>query len=267
MLRSVYAKTLRDALRGVLWWSAGLVGLAALIAAVFPTVRDNPDLNRLAEQYPDALKAFIAFGGELDFTSGAGYLGSELFSFMIPLLLLVAAIGAGARAIAGEEERGTLELLLANPVSRARLVLEKLGALATEVAVLAAVLWGALVAGGRAVDLGVPAGRIAAATASAALLALAYGAIALLLGAATGRRSLAVGVSAAAAVAAYLVSSLALLVEAIEPARHASPFFHYSASDPLRQGLALDHAGFLVLLAALAAALAPLAFERRDLRG
>ena len=51
---------------------------------------------------------------------------------MVPLLLLIAAIGAGARATAGEEERGTLDLLLANPISRRRLVLEKLAALAAE---------------------------------------------------------------------------------------------------------------------------------------
>ena len=73
--------------------------------------RPEQDGQRLSE----ALKAFIAFGGDLDYVSGAGYLGSELFAFMVPLLLLIAAIGAGARAIAGEEERGTLDLLLANP--------------------------------------------------------------------------------------------------------------------------------------------------------
>ena len=45
----------------------------------------------------------MAFGGNLDYMSGAGYLGSELFSFMVPLLLLIAAIGAGAR---GDRRRG-----------------------------------------------------------------------------------------------------------------------------------------------------------------
>ena len=39
---------------------------------------------------------------------------------MLPLLLLVYAIGAGSRAIAGEEESGTLDLLLAHPLSRRR---------------------------------------------------------------------------------------------------------------------------------------------------
>ena len=58
---------------------------------------------------------------------GAGVF--ELFSLMAPLLLIVFSIGAGASAIAGEEDRHTLELLLANPVSRCRIVLEKLAAL------------------------------------------------------------------------------------------------------------------------------------------
>ena len=106
--------------------------MVALMVSVYPTVHANPALNRLVQQYPDALKAFIGFGGEVDYLSPAGYLGSELFSFMVPLLLLVAAIGAGARAIAGEEEAGTLELLLSCPVSRRRVVLEKLAALAIE---------------------------------------------------------------------------------------------------------------------------------------
>jgi len=122
----------------------GLIGFVALIVSVYPTVHSNPSLNKLAQDYPQALKAFIAFGGQVDYTTPAGYLGIELFSLMVPLLLMIAAIGTGAGAIAGEEERGTLELLLANPVSRARVVLEKSAALALEIAALGLVLWLAL---------------------------------------------------------------------------------------------------------------------------
>jgi ABC-2 type transport system permease protein len=266
VLRNTLLKTLRDARRALAWWSIGLVGLTALMVAVYPAVRDDPELDRLVERYPEALKAFVAFGGDVDYASAAGYLGSELFSFMVPLLLAIAAIGAGARAIAGEEEQGTLDLLLANPISRRRLVTEKLGAVAAEVALLALALWLALVAGTRAVDMDVSAWNLAAAAGSAGLLALGFGAIALLLGAATGRRGLATGVTAAGAVAAYVVSSLAAIVDFLEPVRVASPYYHYAASDPLRSGLALTHVGFLVLVAAGAALLAPAAFGRRDLR-
>jgi len=266
MLRSVLLKTLHDSRRALLWWGLGLVGLVSMMVAVYPSVRGNESLNKLVQDYPKALKAFIAFGGAVDYTTAAGYLGSELFSLMIPLLLLVAAIGAGARAIAGEEDQGTLDLLLANPISRRRLVLDKLAALAVELALLAVVLLAALAIGAWLSDMDIGVSRLAAATLDAALLALLFGALAMLVGCATGHRGAAIAVPAAAAVAAYLVNVLAALVSPLEQLQKASPFYHYVAGDPLRHGLALDHSAFLVAAALAVTALAPIAFEHRDLR-
>jgi ABC-2 type transport system permease protein len=265
VLGSVLLKSLRDVRRAFLWWSVGLVGLVSLMVSVYPSVRDNTSLNKLVNDYPEALKGFVAFGGEIDYISPAGYLGTELFSLMVPLLLLIAAIGAGARAIAGEEERGTMDLLLANPISRRRIALEKLAALVAEIVMLGIVLFAALEIGSRPVALDVSAWHLAAATAGAVLLALSYGTIAFLLGAGTGQRGRATGITAALAVAAYVLNGLGPLVGAIEPLQKLSPFYHYSASDPLREGLAPGHTGVLIGIAVLAAALAPLAFDRRDL--
>jgi ABC-2 type transport system permease protein len=265
MLRSVAAKTLRDARPAFVWWALGLTGYVALIVSVYPTVRDNPELNELVEAYPEALKAFISFGGQLDFTSAAGYLGSELFSFMIPILFLVAAIGHGAGSIAGEEERGTLELLLSTPLSRARIALEKLAAMCVELAALGVVLWLALWIGTLVFEMDVSAGHLAAATAAVVALAIAYGAVAFMLGAGTGRKGLAIGVAVALAVAAYLVNSLAALVDALEPAQKLSPFYHYAAGDPLHQGLDPWHTLVLLAVASAAAAVGVIAFGRRDL--
>jgi ABC-2 type transport system permease protein len=264
MRGSVLARTLHDARRGLVWWSLGLAGYVAMIVAVYPTIRDNEELKRLVEHYPDALKAFFAFGGQLDFASAQGYLGGELFSFMIPALLLVVAVGGGAGAIAGEEERGTLDLLLSSPLSRRRIALEKLVALCVELLGLGVVLWSSLWLGGRIVSMGIPAADLAGATASAVLLASAYGAIAFLLGAGTGRKALAIGISIAAAVAAFLVSSLASIVDALEPLRAVSPFHHYAAGDPLTNGLQPWHALFLLAVGATAALAGLLLFDRRD---
>jgi ABC-2 type transport system permease protein len=265
MLRSVLVKSLYDTRRSFTWWSVGLVGLVALMIAVYPTVRDNPELNQLVEEYPEALKAFIAFGGAVDYASGAGYLGSELFSFMIPLLFIVCTVGNGASAVAGEEERGTLDLLLANPVTRRRVAIEKIVAMAAELAGLAVVLWASLWLGATLVGMEISAAHLAAATASAALLALAFGAIAFMIGAATGHRALAIGLATAGAVAAYLVNGLAALVDALQGPQKLSPFYHYAIGDPLRQGLAPGHSLVLVAIALGAAVVGMLAFERRDL--
>ena len=265
MLHSVALKTLRDTARALVWWGLGLVGLVALIAGVFPTVRDNKELNDLVQNYPEAIKGLVSFGGVVDYTSGPGYLGSELFAFMVPLLFLVAAIGAGARAIAGEEERGTLDLLLALPLSRRRLVVEKLAALLGELLLLGFVLWLSLVVAAPLVDLGISPGHAGAAVLYVVALAFAFGAIALLVGAGTGHRGRAIGITAALAVAGYLVNSLSALVGALDAIKEASPFFHYAATNPLRSGLDGGHLAFLLAVTALAGVVAPLVFDRRDL--
>ncbi len=265
MLRNVFAKTLRDLRRGFVWWSVGLVGMAVMMVSVYPTVRGNVALNKLVEDYPEALKGFFGYGGTLDYTSAPGYLGMELFSFMVPLLLMIAAIAAGSGAIAGEEDRGTLELLLSLPVSRPRVTVEKFLALVAESAALGFVLWLSLWIGARAVGMHLATTKIAAATASAVALAVAFGAIALLIGCATGRRGLAIGLSSAAAVAAYLVNSLAPLVTALEPIQQLSPFYHYAVDNPLRTGLSPGHFLVLVAIAAAAAGAAALTVRQRDL--
>ena len=74
-------------------WAIGLAGVALMYAAVYPSIKASAaDLNAYVEKLPDAFKSLI--GGE-DYTSPAGYLRSEFFSPMGPLLLLIFAIGAG----------------------------------------------------------------------------------------------------------------------------------------------------------------------------
>jgi ABC-2 type transport system permease protein len=48
-----------------------------------------------------------------------------LFSAIGPVLLVVFGIGVGAQAIGGLDEAGRLEPLLANPVTRTRLAVER----------------------------------------------------------------------------------------------------------------------------------------------
>ena len=265
MLGSVLAKSLRDIRRSFAWWSLGLICVVAMMIAIYPSVRGNESMTKLVNDLPKALKSFTSFGGDFDWASPTGYLGRELFSFMVPLLLLVAAIGGGASSIAGEEERGTLDLLLAHPVSRLRVALEKLAAMVIEVAGLGLVFLIALWIGARAVTMHVAAVNLASATLNAVLLAVAFGAVAFMLGATFGRRAVATGVTSAAAVGAYLVNALAPLVDALTGIQKASPFYQYAAGDPLRHGFQPVHALLLLALAVAASLIALVGFSRRDL--
>ena len=265
MLNSVFLKTLRDRRRGFLYWALGLIALVAVHAAVYPTMRGNPDFKKLSDSYPEAVKSFFGFGGQFDITSGAGFLGIEAFSMLVPLILIFCTVGAGAGAIAGEEERGTLDLLLSLPLSRSRCLLEKLAALVVETLALGLVLWLTLVIAVPLAKMHVGVGELLAASLLATALALGFGLIALAVGAASGKRGLAIGVSAALAVATYIVNSLASLVGWLEYLQWASPFFYYARSDPLRHGLEGSDLLVLIAIALVAACLAPIAFARRDL--
>lgn len=264
MLRSVALATLGGSRRSLAWWSLGIVALIAMYAAIYPTIRDMPDIQELLESYPEQLRAFFGIGDSADFGRPEVYLQTEAFSFMLPIMFAAFAIAAGSAAIAGEEERGTLELLLATPLTRRRLVLEKLGAIAGGLAALSLVLWLSLWLGALASGMEISAGNLAAGTIELLLFALVLATLALLVGAATGRRGLSIAVAAAAGLAAYVVHSLAALVDFLEVPQRLSPYYYYTASDPLANGLDPWHALVLLALATVFAALALPAFERRD---
>jgi ABC-2 type transport system permease protein len=266
MLRSVFAKSLWERRRAVLWWTVGILALVAVTVVFYPSVRDSAaDYQRMLDQIPEALRALF-IGSISDFTSPVGYLNSQLFASNGPILLLVFAIGAGSRSVAGEEERHTLDLLLSMPITRATVVWQKFGAMAAELGVLSAVLWVSVVIAGPPFDLGVPAGDLAAAIVMMYLFVLGMGTIAMAFGCRTGRRGVAIGIASAIAVAAFLLSTLAPLSDATEPLQKLSPFYYASGAAPLANGF--DAVGALILVGIVAAALwvAVWAFRRRDLR-
>lgn len=260
---SLLAKTLRDERRGLIGWGVGLAALVVLMLAYYPTVRHSPELNKFARELPEGVKALI--GGAEEYTSPAGYLNGELFAFMLPLLFLVYGIGLGSRAIAGEEERRTIDLLLANPISRTRVVLEKAAAGAVGVLVLGVIVAAALLLGGPAAGMKIGAEKLLAAVISVALLGLMFGSLALMLSSATGTRRSTRGIAAALGVAAYFLNALAPLASTLRPYRKLSPFYWYAGNEPLRHGLSVAHVALLLALTLVLLAAAVALFNRRDI--
>ena len=160
MLRNIVLKTLHDRRRSLLFWGIGFILLGAIMIAFFPVIRDAPFISEYLESFPEEFLALFA-GEVTDYTSPEGFLNGELFFLMYPLLLLIYAIGFGSGAIAGEEERGTLDLLLYNPINRWRLVLEKFIAMLICILLLVVVFWAALAIGGAIIDMGLNLLRLA----------------------------------------------------------------------------------------------------------
>ncbi len=265
---AVLRQVIRRRRLGTLWWSLGLIGFAALLAVAYPTVRGNRALDQTFAGLPPGVQAALGLDPGSGLTSPVGYLNSQYFANILPALFLVFAIGLAAWSIAGDEAGGTLELLLANPVSRGRVAAERAGALVALLAVLTAVSAATLVLLDPVVglDKGLAGDRVVAATVASALLALTFAAVAFCVGASTGRRSLALAVSATLAVAGYVIEGLAAQAPGLRPIRAASPWHWALGSAPLRHGLTWE-SWLLPLAVSLALfVLGAAVFARRDLR-
>jgi len=261
-LRSIYERALREEQRALIGWATGLAVFSVVMLAIFPTISGNESFSKLLEAYPESLRKLFDV---TDYTTGPGYLRSEVFSFMAPLLVAIFAIIWGSDLVAGEEDRGTIDALLSNPVSRRRFVVEKWAALVSGVLLLSAMLELTLGLLGPAFKLHIGWAPLSAAVLGLALVAISCGSIAFAIGAATGSRALARGIGAALAVASYLLSSLPSLVSWLRPVRPVSLWYHALGTDPLVTGFHMGHLGVDLLITLLAVLVAVVAFERRDL--
>ncbi|AFZ67853.1 ABC transporter permease subunit [Deinococcus peraridilitoris] len=253
---------LRNTRRNTLWWALGLALYVALTWAFYPTVRDNPDIAQFAQRLPEALRE--AFGMQ-DFVSPGGYAWARMFSLLLPITLIIYAVRAGTRAIAGDEEQGRLELLLAQPVTRGELLLGRALSLAVSLVVLGLTVFVVTLLGARLVAAELDLARLALASVQVTLLAWALGALALAVGTGTGRPGLASGLTFAFTLGAYLVHSLSPQVEALKSLRTVSPFWYAIGESPFRGEVNVTNAFVLLLAGTLVVLLAVPAFLRRDI--
>jgi ABC-2 type transport system permease protein len=217
-------------------------------------------LSNITKNMPAAITAFV--GSNVP----GGYVVGETFTLIAPIALVVYAVVAGAGAVAGEERDGTMSILTAQPVTRTQVVIAKATSLGLSLLSVAAVFWAGMALGCLAFGSQLTQAGLAAGAVHLLFLALAFAAIALAAGAATGRPETASQVAGGIAVAAYLANAM-LPLAGLGRWAELSPWHYALGSDPLRNGVDLAHLGVLSALGAVALVLAVLTFARRDLRG
>lgn len=264
MLPSLVRKTLRDWRRAVIGWAVGLSAFTLIYVGAWASVKDSPDLLKLkTESVPRSLS--VTFG-ITDLTTGVGYLQGTIYGLLGPLLLSMAAIILGARAVARPEDTHVMDLYLANPISRRGFVAQRAAAFLAVVVGLGLILWIVPLLLSQAIGMGVSATRITAASTGLFLLGLLFGVLALAAGAAIGRRSSALGVAGAVAVASYVIHGLSENISWVRPLRWITPFHYYLGADPLHRGFNLGYDAVLLVASAVLTVVAVATFDRRDVR-
>jgi polyether ionophore transport system permease protein len=243
----------------MLAWGFGLlVFMAVEVAMATPAV---------VTAYISLVKILSFWGDPYAMNTPEGYITVRYLETAWPILLSIWPILAGARLVRGEEERGTMDVLLATSQSRTRLLLEKVGALAIVLLVIAVLFAVGVVGGFAALGGGHINGIRALLTGlNLSLLAFFFGMVALLLSQLTTDRRAAAG----------LTSGLLILFVFLNMAgrelngawvQYLSPVYYYNLNRPLIAGFPDQPLASLVPLglAVLCLVGSVILFARRDI--
>ncbi|MGB5935183.1 MAG: ABC transporter permease subunit [Ornithinimicrobium sp.] len=217
----------------------------------------------LREALPTTLLALIPGG---DMASATGWVNAQVLSLTAPGTLIVVAIVSALRGTVGEEDRGTLGLLLSAGISRMTFVAAKTAAMVLLVAMTGTVLALGLLAANAGWGLGLAWSDLVIACVFAVALAWFFGALTLALTLGTGRLRTSAMTAATCVAASFLVATFFPLSDSLDRYDHWSPWFYYSGSDALGTGASPLY--FLTLIGLSVACLTPglWIFHRRDLR-
>ena len=264
MFRSIYLKSLRDYRVPILGWGLGLGALMATVLVAMPTVFATP-AAKAAVVALGASYAWIAEPIKID-TAG----GYATWKYGITILVVVIwPLLAGTGMLRGEEERGSLDVLLSAPRGRVRVALEKLAALWTALLIFGVVVGLLTFAGGAKLNGEITLGGTLAFGLNLALIGAVFGSIALLVSQFTQERRTASGLTAAILTAAIVVDMVHRVVSNTAWLSRLSPIYYYNQSKPLVPGYGADLGAmaFLVAMTLVFSGAALWLFARRDVGG
>ena len=133
---TIFRSSLQLRRTSLLWYSFGLALYGWFIVAFFPLVEDNLEYMEVFETvFTDEMLALFG-GAGLNFGTLGGFLSIEYLSLIWVFIVGAAVITFAAGALGGAVDDGTMELTLAQPVSRMQVVLARYLALVAYAGVL-----------------------------------------------------------------------------------------------------------------------------------
>jgi ABC-2 type transport system permease protein len=266
LLHGVFRKALWDRRKAVWAWGGGLGLLTLVMFSAWPALAQDADaLAALITSMPREVFAMFGMSDPAAIVTPAGFISSRVYQTIGPILVIMFAVRGVSMALTKEEHSGVLELVLATPAERSRVVATKAAAIALSTVIVVLVPTVAAIVGDVAWDTELGVGRILAASAGLGLLGLFFAGLAMLIWALGGSSFPAIRTTAVVALVTFLLNGLGSLTDAMQPVRAISPFYWYFGDGPpLAKGFEPTYF-LLVAGVALTGWLAINRFRQRDI--
>jgi len=235
---------------------------------LYPSLKNAPGLVEYYQSLPEPLRQALGLSAETapeSVLSLKFFVSSEFFAWA-PVFVAVYAVFSGGNAIAKEVELGTADLLLSLPLTRTRLLVSKLGALLTALAVVLLGALAGLVIGMQLISDRTSIGDMALGLAQAFPLLLAVAGYSLLFSCLFLVPRKALAASGVITVGMYILNFMSPSLGSYQWLKHLSIFHYYRAHEVISKGsFDWGSAAVLSVLALACFVAALMVFNRRDI--
>ncbi|OGD56947.1 hypothetical protein A2V71_03070 [Candidatus Berkelbacteria bacterium RBG_13_40_8] len=243
----IFKRVLKDRRILLIIYSLSSIALLWMYIALFPSFQSQSrSLEELIKSYPESfLKAFNFDINSL--TTIEGFLSTEQFSFVWPLLVIFMTVGYAGSAFAGEIEKGTIEILLSQPISRLKIFFGKYLSGLMMLFIFTFVSVYAAVPLSRSYDISVDSKNFLTMTLLAILFSWAIYAIGIFFSAVFSDKGKVFFLSGIILVAMYVLNILASIKESLSDLKYASFFYYFNPSKALVYN-EIDHWSYLIFI-------------------
>lgn len=248
----------------VIWWTVGISSLIAMTVLAYGAIGSN--VKQLDHSFSGLTSSAGSFFGGSDFFSPVGYLSSQVYFILLPVLLIIMVTTLASGLMNRDENDTTIELTLARAISRRQVLLAKALAGIVVVAVICLLSYIVTILAVKSAHLHVNNTYLFITHVLAFSFSMSFGVIGFTLMAASRfTRKIANVIAITLAFGGYIASSLASFVHWLRAFEKFIPYHYYDTVALLNGHV---HAGLLWYLLGvliISVGIATFGYSRRDI--
>lgn len=267
-MKDVILWELRRRRTTILLWTIGSIVLVSVILLVFPSIRDQAaQLDQVISKLPESMRGLKAGdSATVDLDDPVSFLNSQVFYATLPILWIILAITRGAGILGREEQNRTLELLLARPISRTRLLVAKALSLAAEFSIVSLATLLVIIVLAPIFDIHVGTAKLALATLYTAAFSLSFGYIAFVMQSMNRfTKRVAITVAVLLSFGGYVLASLSAMASWLEWPVKFLPYHYFRPLDVFEGHWPRGALLYMAIVFIVGTAIAIIGFRHRDI--
>lgn len=248
----------------IVWWTIGISSLIAVTVLAYKAI--GHDANQLNATFNSISSSSGSFFGGSDFFSPIGYMSSQIYYILLPILIIIMATTLASGLMNRDENDSTIEYTLARAISRRQLLYSKSIVWLAVIITVSLLTYIVTLVTVHISGININQLDLLATHSLSFAFSASFGLIAFTLMAASQlTRRVAASTTIVVAFGGYIISSLAGLVHWLRAPAKFVPYFYYNTADLLRGHIEHGLIIYLLGIVVVAVTLASVGYARRDI--